>query len=505
MLGRRVNGEPLAPADTADVSQNRQQLSSARRSPPVRWKTGLQTVAWAVSAYVTVFALNLVSVGVDRSALLSRISAAFTDGQLRDEALAHDDWRRGINQFNDCLILQSILLTRERAVVDAASAQTVADQEPCPALRRIAAGGTVAPENLYQYDRYVFGARTATKLALAFLSLKSVRELSSAVLYLLLIASLVGGLSVAQRRSDPQHSFLETGRSGGDRLRDADRFRFGMTVALSSAGLLTLYGLPLFARNIGHVYSEIVIAGFLLWTLVAGEERVPQRDNAVAALFGAWTTCFELLTGPLIVGLVLVGIIASSRRIPQPAGDAVGYAWSQVTTFILACASVIVLQQIMASIATGRNAFADFAVHLALRLQLHQVLDIPLPPLWQIPTNLARYGPSDIVATIGSALPLIAFGSFQAGIAISAAALLLGVWGVGLAYFSREDHARARVIAIASVLAVVPVWYSVFSNHTALHSLYMIRLVTALWIGAAIIALVGWTAWVGSRSTRLPN
>jgi hypothetical protein len=505
-LGWIVDAERETRAEAVQVVRAGRDCQRADRMAPGALAYPLQTVAWAALAYVAILALNLVSVSIDRTLLATRVSAAFASGQLRGEGLALGDWRRGINQYNDCVILQTALLSRGRSLVDAVSAQTIADPDACAALRRIARGDAVAKDSLYPYDRYVFGARSITALGLTFLSLESIREFLSALAYLLLIANFVGGLLYAYSHGSGRSSRL---REASDAKRvhfNVDRLRFGITVALASAGLIALYGLHLFARNIGHVYSEIVIGGFLVAALLTGHERNHDRETALAALFGAWTAIFELLSGPVVVGLVLVGVIASSRRMPGPRPDAIQYAWTQALTFLLSCATVLLLQQIVASIATGRNAFAEFAVHLALRLQLHQVFDIQLPTLWQMPTNLAHYGPSDIASAIERALPLITYGSIEAAMAISVIALLLAIGGFALAIRSGDPQATSRVFAIASLLIVVPFWYLVFSNHTALHSLYMVRLVTTLWIGAATIAMVGWLAWsdAGRDSEVLP-
>lgn len=446
-----------------------------------------RSVRIGASVFVLLYVANLALAGISSKEVVSRrIVEAFGSGELRDEAYAVGDWRRGVNQFNDCVILQTILLTREQPLVDAVSVMTVPGLPPCQTLRDVVLDTTFERQNLHIYDRYLWGARTVTAAMLHVASLATTRRVMSFVLYAMIVCAVIGGLvralfSSAPLRPNrrPQAAFL------------SDNRRFGVSLSVIGIGLIGFYGLHLFARNVGHVYSEIVVASYLLWCGVTGPQLRGQANYRAAALFGAATACFELLTGPVVVGAVLTGLIAIART---DSGKCIcRRAWRQVLAYLTAFGTVFLLQQIIAGLLTKRNSFSDFGTHLALRLQLHHVFELHLPDQWQIPSNLAVYGPRDVIQALIDALPLLTYGSIHVAVALSACAILIALAAcIIMLTQAAGTECRSRVLAALSMLSIVPVWFVAFGNHTAIHSLYMVRLVTMLWIGCALLLTFVW-------------
>ncbi len=433
------------------------------------WKRFGLCALIVVVSYCSMVALNFLAMGDDRSVQRARIMAAYESGELvEDLAASPGDRRRGVNQFNDCLILQSVLLSHGTRLRDSVSALVVAGALPCQALHTIARGALPAEGTLYDYGRYLFGARAVASIALRYVSLRALRAIGEVLVYSVLVSVVLRGVVLGTRR--------RSGQADGDGA-------VGLAAAIVASSLLLLSALDVFAPDPGHVYSDILIAGFVLWAVVVGAPTRRRLFPFVAAALGAWTAYFELLTGPLPMGAVIVGLIASAETDSERcARSAVGHAECR------GFRARLLRRPAVAAMPGGGNlggdAFRQFAVHLALRLQLHHLFAIEIPALWQIPTNLAVYGPADIARSVREALPLLVYGSRPAADVMTLAGLALA--SVGL-LASRGTGSFRNVATVAVVLLAVPAWFLAFGNHTVIHSLYMIRLMSVWWAGTLVM------------------
>ena len=446
-----------------------------RRAPPeapVRrvasfFPAVVTALAVAALSYSAMLGLDAGAMSIDREVIRQRVLQAYTDGDLLPEvAYSAGDRRRGVNQFNDCLILQSTLLSHGSMLADSVSPLIVPGKSPCEALLTLAR--TADPESLYSYHRYLFGARTVAMFALDRMSLGTLRSWGVGLIYGLLIACVISGCSLAwRRRASP------------------DATRVGVAAAIVAGALALVSALDLFAPNLGHVYSDILVAGFLLATVAVPRCREHEPGfRLLVCAFGAWTAWFELMTGPFLAGFLVVGMMAfagagSFDEPPDPLRVA-----SHLCAYVVAFLAVMGLQQIAAGLVTGSDTIHDFAVHLSIRLQLHRVFDVPVPALWQTPTNLDTYDLAAIFSAVRSAMPLLTYGS-------SAAALLLCAVAVALAAAalvrSRGGAGFGTVAGMGLLQLSVPLWYLAFGNHTVLHSLWMVRLVTYCWAASAVM------------------
>ncbi len=463
------------------------QQATAGSSPPdpsqSAWKTAAKVLGIALASFVAMLALNFYAHGVDKALLTGRIVSAFHDRELTENVFSANDLRRGVNQFNDCLILQSTLLTHgERAIdriTDSASALVLADEAPCIRLKSLVEQGVFDRARLYDYNRYLWGAGSLTAIALQFVSLRTLRLTVEIAVYALFLAALAGGILYPRKRPG------------------AEARIFGYSIAILSATFLTLYALHYFAPNIGHGFSELVVALFLFSRLVSGQTRTRHAVIAIA-LFGAWTAYFELLSGPFVIGFLLTGILciieAGGGPTQSSTRSTIRRTASDIALYCLGFTAVMLQQQITASLLTASNTFKDFWIHIAIRLQLHHVLGTEVPKLWQTESNMATYTPDDVFLAVWNALPTLTFDSRAAAYVLAALAFFMTCTGMYLAFKSQVARYRAQVAAMALLLLVVPVWYLVFSNHTVIHAFGMVRLLAVPWAMSAIILLIGFVA-----------
>jgi len=134
-----------------------------------------------------------------------------------------------------------------------------------------------------------------------------------------------------------------------------------------------------------------------------------------------------------------------------------------------------------------------------MRLQLHQFFAIPFEPQWAIPANMHLYSPGEVIDAIGISLASLAHGSRATAWFLFAGSALAIAAGP---LFTRREARRGCVIAAAVGLSV-PAWYFAFSNHTVLHSLYMIRMAVLLPLcaGVSLMFVFAPDAWMFPRET----
>ncbi len=453
----------------------------------MNWRGSLRGVASAplmrTLLAATAIGLAAVSIGallmwsiiqLDHGQLRSAVREAFSDKSLLANSGQLFDPRRGDYLFNDCLILQTLLLGRDdwrHSVIDAT---IYLSDSPCENLEKEV---TAAPPLLpaYQYSRYVFSARVAAAPLLAWLGVKRAKHVLRVAVYLtLLLTVLVGARGLASR----------------SRTSSAPRTLY-LTGIFCAIAMLGMYRLEYYAQTLAHGFSDWVIAAFLLYSLaMAGRGKIDGAPTA-AVVLGVLTGCFELLTGPILIAVgmaVLLDLGAAPRR-PHPYLRALHVAFACVAGMLL----TLFWQQAVVSVFSDARPFYQFATHLAMRLQLHQFFAIPFDPNWATVENLRLYSPADVADAVLNALPQLTHGSLVASRVVFGASLLALVAGAALA---RPGCVIAAVVALS-----VPAWYLAFANHTVLHSLYMIRMAMLLPLCAGVSLMYFWARddWMAER------
>lgn len=462
-------------------------MNARNCDPPANGRSCLalfrMIISIALLSFLWMIFFNIVAQILDKEEIRRSIEMAFIKGDLIEDPYSPQDLRRGVNQFNDCLILQATLLDQRSILVDGISATVLADEAPCLRLHEFVRSHSVDPQRLYSYPRYLWGARALTAFWLRVASLGSLRVAVEAAVYVLLVCSLI--LAVFS---------LRTRRS-----MSTDQGLFNYSVAVYSGVYLAFSSLQYFAPNIGHGFSELVIALFLAAQLLRGQRRKLSVRVLDLSLFGAWTAYFELLTGPLVVGIVLTGILAIFQNDEDTTWSTPRRMWVHMGIFALAFSAVMFAQQIAAYLVLGGAPLKDFWIHLAIRLQLHHVLGLSVPPLWQTASNMASYGPADVVRSIWDSMPMLTFGSRPLAIAVTVVSVALIVSGIILASRAKAPSIRPQLTSVLMLLPIVPAWYLVFINHTVVHSFGAVRMMCMPITLSAIVFILGFHAFLGNE------
>lgn len=425
-------------------------------------RTFLTAAALGLAAVVAVALLTWLTFKLDDGRLRTSVRTAFADGTLIPNSGQLFDLRRGDYLYNDCLILQSLLLGREDWRHSVIEATIYVAENPCQMLGQDVNDPrpTVAT---YGYGRYIFAARAASAPWIALFGVERTKEILRTthyvVLFLAMLLALRGMVSGARPRT------------------------LYAAAVLCAAALLVWYRLPYYALTLAHGFSDLTIAGFLLYSV--WPRKAPANDGVPVAtiVLGVLTGCFELLTGPILVAVGMAVMLdhaaAPLRR--QPYRRAVLVGFGCVAGMLMA----MLWQQAILALFTDTHPFRQFATHLALRLQLHHYFPIPIDPRWAIAENLHLYSPAEVFDAVINALPTLTYGSSIV------AALVFGgsvVAIVASLVVARRENRPGCVIA-AGVGLALPAWYFAFANHTVLHSLYMIRM-AVLWPACASVALL---------------
>jgi hypothetical protein len=225
--------------------------------------------------------------------------------------------------------------------------------------------------------------------------------------------------------------------------------------------------------------------------LLRGQNRKLSRRVLDLSLFGAWTAYFELLTGPLVVGLVLTGILAIFQDDEDTAWPVPRRMWVHMGIFALAFFAVMLAQQVAAYLVLGGASLKDFWIHLAIRLQLHHILGLSVPPLWRTESNMATYGVADVIRAIWDAMPMLTFGSRPFAIAVTVASVLMVAGGSLLASRAKAPSVGSQLTSVMMLLPIVPAWYLVLINHTVVHGFAAVRMMSMPITLAAIVLLLG--------------
>jgi len=443
-------------------------------------RTMLIAAAMGLAAVIALALFMWLVFRFDGGEVRAEVRKAFASGALVTNSGQLLDAQRGDYLFNDCLILQTLLLGRDNWRNSVINSTIYLSDSPCLNLRDEV---TNQPQGTttYQYSRYVFAARALSAPLLAAFGMDGTRGLLKAVNYALLVLTGIVTLCALATNSGP-------------RTHPRTLYVAGLLCALA---MLSVYRLEYYAQTLSHGFSELVIASFLLYSMTPANATKATGVPTAAIVLGVLTGCFELLTGP---GLVAVGIAALLAHCAAPLES---HPYRRAALAGFGCAAGILMalfwQQLLISLFSDSRPFYQFATHLAMRLQLHQFFPIPFEPQWATVENLHLYSPGEVIDSIRIALPLLAYGSPLAAQILFASSAV----AVAAGPFCARREARPGCIIAAAVCLSLPAWYFAFSNHTVLHSLYMIRMAVLLPICAGISTLfvLAPESWMIVRAT----
>jgi hypothetical protein len=421
-------------------------------------------------------ALSCVALARDRAAVKSEIAAAFASGALTTKIYVGPDARRGRYLTNDCFILQTLLHGTGSVLADTVNSTVLAAGEAGACQRLEDSLAPVPAGEPYAYSRYFWGAKAFVGPLLAVASLDTIKSGLRLVVYALLAAALgVAAWGAVRGGRHPRGLYVTAG-----------------AIAL---GLLVLYDLKHFAVTLAHGFSEAVLAGYLLYVVLGpptrGDDPLPWRW----LVLGGLTAWFELLTGPLVMAVAIV-MLLENAAMPGLAPQRATRAGAMTGLAVAGC--FMALQVAVLAFGDARNV-AQFFYHLALRMQLHRLIDIPVEPAWQIAENLRSYHLFDVISALGNELPRLTGDNAEAAAAVfrtSAAGL-----GFALGIAALRQRQLRQMLVYLLVPLLFATWYLVLANHTVIHAWGMVRLMVLLPICAllAVLHSVLPAAWWESR------
>jgi hypothetical protein len=441
-------------------------------TPRLFARTLLVATALGLVAIIAVVAAMALFFALDDGGVRTSVRDAYADKSLVPNSGQLFDRHRGDYLFNDCLILQSLLLPPAAGRHSVVEATIYVADDPCKILKEDATGQHPTAST-YAYSRYVFAARAVAAPLVALFGVNRTKQTLRTTNYLVLLLVVLAALHRLSARAQPA-PYPRT------------LYLAGLCCAVA---MLALYRLPFYAQTLAHGFSELVIAGFVLYSVLPAKNRSDAGPPLAAVVLGTLTGCFELLTGPILVAVgiaVLLDVAAAPRR-PHPYRRALLVAFGCVAGMLM----VLFWQQVVVSLWSDSRPFHDFATHLAIRLQLHQYFAIAIDPRWAIPENLHLYSPGEVAAALLQALPTLTYGS-----ALAAQLAFAGSFAViaGCVTFGKRET-RPGCIIVATVALSLPAWYFAFANHTVLHSLYMIRMAVLLPMGAGVALVLATAPW----------
>ncbi|MGA9396721.1 MAG: hypothetical protein WBV22_00560, partial [Anaerolineaceae bacterium] len=426
----------------------------------------------SVLIFLGVIALTL---EIPRERIMQELRAGFVESSILplNYPLPRDYWRLGRDQWTDCAILQMALpgdapFSQELVSPRRYRTTTIGDpsQGPCRLLQEVTdPTSSTSGLQTWRYHRYLHGATVLTRMALWVTSVGRLRDaIKIAILGFGGFALAIAVWSLVSGYRRPAHALAATSLM---------------------AVFLACFGIAQHAASISHGPPAALFV--LALSLVPfWDQTRPLRLLILAALFGSATAILEFLDGGSPLGLALIlGMSAldsldrtdsgrTTAGAAQIVQDGVSPAIAYGTAIVTALGLKIGLSRWVFG-AEGSSSFFD------------QLLVWVGGSLWTV-VDAARA----LNKNIGVIVPL----------GDNAFRLLLVVLAGGCCFvLLKTIHHRGGagiVFLSVSSLAVVPVWYVVFRNHTAVHAWFMVRMVA--WPIAFSASLIVW--WIVSGVTR---
>lgn len=428
----------------------------------------VKTIAITCFIFTTVVLLfSCAAQSRDKIALKHEISNAFNATALVTNNFINTDHRRGKYIFNDCLILQTLVIQKGRLFSDVVTSNIYRDEvaEPCATLKKAVVGNQSF--ETYGYSRYFWGAKALVGLALPFASIDRIKF----VLCILVYCVLLGAASFSVFR------ILNN---------EVSSFSLSVTIVVIVICLLTIYDLRNFAVTFSHGFSELVIALYLLYSavwsrnLILSQEATPWR----LILLGAFTAWFELLTGPMLMAIGVAILVEHGYSIGRPQALARAFRVS-MTVALSVVFTMLWLQFYVALFGDPRNVL-QFIYHLLLRMQLHLMFDIPIEKSWQIKENMHNYTPVEVFNAVVDCMKLLTHDYAAVAKWMFFCSLVCLTGCLIVAKFKHFCFESVAVYGLVFFFLIA--WYFIFSNHTAIHAFMMVRPLVLLPI-CAILAL----------------
>ncbi len=440
----------------------------------------LSIVIVMASGAVLGVALSSATLYINAEKLQLTIAQAFENGGLVNQSYLGKDSRRGRYSFNDCLILQSLIVGRdswEKVAVQSTILQ-VPNETPCTTLNSLVNGQIDQIEKQkqeYPYARYFFAAKAFAGFGLAAVSLDTLRLALRGTIYLMLAISLIASL----------HGVLRGGKHPPILY---------ITVATIASAWLGLYDLWYYSPTLAHAFSEIALVGFITYSVLMDPPATQRAMYGRCVVLFMLTAWFELLTGPTLLAIAL-GVMIDFAHHPSDSGSHRKAAKMWVFG-LFSVASCLICLQFINWIVTGSNPFRAFFTHLSIRADLHHLLGIPIDERWRVSANLTQYSLTESWMAIWENLHMLTYGSTLGANLIFGSSMVVLCLAALIGSLSAKHR---HLLVYASTMFALAIWYAALTNHTVIHAWAIVRMMVLLPIAAALACVVfsGYVPLVG--------
>jgi|GEM_PF-1995702 len=457
------------------------------------WESWWRILVVIVLANLAFQTLDLIAAASPDEPIRAHLRQAFASGELTGKDHRPFDYRRGVHQFNDCLIFMLALSRSDSVWKDAVTPWYPVYEGPgapggmCGTLAEELRGSGRWPERRILYHRYLHGHRALAALLLQVLTVEQMRLLFHVAVYAVL--ALLPMIALWRCR-DPATSVPGLGQR-------PFCIYFAVVTAIAFAAF---YGLAQFGQSANHAPADLVLFGFIAWWIGAQPYRRSFASMLTGiAVFGCLTAYFEFLTGGLPLGLAVV--IALVGLSPSPEGEERSLArrvfWGGAV-FLAAVSLSFALNLLVAVLVFGPQIVQDTLLRLEQRMGHSIYARSAIMGTNHVASVLADAHARtrvltrwDVLQALRWNLNQIAWGSHYLGYALMG---LAGVqWLSGCCLTLRWGGPGSRGVWLAMALSpgVLLAWYMAFVSHTVEHGWFMGRML--VWV-----IVIGWLAvWPG--------
>jgi hypothetical protein len=443
-------------------------------------------VAIAVTFMAVLFAVNALVFSGGPERVRETLQRAIADGSILEERNAGPVAALSLRKDavsiyrHDCLLWTSLiapvpdLATRALRTYRLEAAARPPDARvplnpDCQAVAQVLASPGTAAEApaLVWYDRYIMAQRPLVQLLLAHLPLQAGAKLVKASVF----AAFALVFVLAWRRRTP-------------------------AVAVVAAVLLLFYGLGHFGSMLYFAPLDLTHAAFLLLALYRLPGTAPPLSlAAVGGAYGSLVAGFEILTGGIPMGLVLISLVTGLTAPDQRAFlRRVSLLFGAFAVAVVACFAI---KLAVVSLHSGTNMFTEHFGSLTHRLRGDFSTEADrnlIARLSQHVSDARLLALLYLVYVYGYWSLLIGWGSPVFGTALVAGGAILLVAATAIA--ARRVH-RVRDLPPALsgcwlAIGFATAWVVLFWNHTLVHPFFMARLlVIPLLCGAVAMVEIG--------------
>ena len=442
------------------------------------WRVGLLV---AVKCFATGFLLTCLLIAAialtDRlppDPMRMNLLAAFENGTLQEKDYLPGNRQIGFHQYNDCLLVMMVRFRPPSAIKSAVAPVAAWGDYPSDLLNesgelitqcQLARASVYAdePRSLYEnerylpYSRYVHAYRIPFNLMIYVAPASTIREIYRWAGVL----SLIGVVAA--------HIYRTVVATGPKRLEKVTSY---IGFAILSGTFLAYFGLDLFGPSFTHGPADLLLFLALAWLSLFARDPHGGAWVLTSAVLGALAFSFEFLHGtlPLMIAIILgaaaLRAFAASRE--------------------LSLADLAVLIGAFGLGTAGSIAAKLTAVFAVEGTEVIHVLSNKLvfytaggdPSYFELAGRLFRA--LDFIGW-GSRVPvLLALCIGGCGAVLATVALTTGLLRPAL---------RSAIFASLVSIAIIPIWYAVFLNHSWIHAQFMVRLLA--WpIGMGLVCLL---------------